>query len=258
MEIEEEEVSSKENLFSYKQLAKILVFGEDGFCDFNKISGAYKSEAYNVSRPKENGFYTITKKSEPDISRDKGKFFNSDLKFHLSLPEDDSKVDPSLPQESRSFYERGWDIIQTILRKNEVSYFKITANECRMSQSINTPHQQGKDVTIYAAENPEYDEGDWIRIISEITTALVNEDIPPGYRTSNQGERIDKRLIGNNYVSYRYEKAEPKVDIFANSRIINRFNWPANQLPNIKFEGEPEINDQHNQEDDTSWCCKIS
>ncbi len=127
---------------------------------------------------------------ESDKKSDEGKIFlKHGLKFHLSLPEWD-----------RNAYKLGCDIVIDILMKNKIS-FKIIKDQYRMSAD---PNQAGKDVTINAAYSPEKTISDWSMILSQITLALMDVKVNPGYRVEGTKSKREEPVLGSNYFTYRY------------------------------------------------------
>ena len=133
------------------------------------------------------------------------------LKFHLSLPEWDVKK-----------FNEGWDIVRNTLMKYGVVSFKLIRPELTM-YSDSDVGQAGKQITIYANENPEFTLAQWQNILQEITQKLVVAGIPPGYRPpfikpegAPKGSKPEIAIEGCNYCSYRYyDEKHDKV------------NWPA-------------------------------
>lgn len=138
-----------------------------------------------------------------------------ELKFHVSLPEWD-----------REKYAQGWDIIKDIVIENRVSCSKIAHEEIRMSEGSGT--QRGKDVTIYAKYHPDKDARFWLDIAEKITMKLRDNQIPPGYPTLETGSRRDFKLLGSNYISYRYERSDiPENNDIMRGLSINVSNQEA-------------------------------
>ena len=139
-----------------------------------------------------------------DQETEDGKFCKEyNLKFHINLPEADKDTGEN------SIYSRGWKIISDILIRNRIVFFKIIKPGIKMSDK---EEQRGKDITIYAKNNPDKSINDWQCIFKEITQKLTESNIPPGYRPISSDGKEEKYLIGNNYVSYRYEGKEEDVD----------------------------------------------
>lgn len=137
-----------------------------------------------------------------------GKIFKKhQLKFHISLPENELRAE-------------GWDIIKDILINKGVHFFKIVDAEHRMSESkVDGTYQYGKDITIYTHTNPEKTLDDWQEILQTITQKLVDADIPPGYETDRSGDRADSPIQGSNYISCRYEQGIPSPNPCTNLTI---------------------------------------
>jgi hypothetical protein len=91
------------------------------------------------------------------VSTTEGKVFEKHgLKFHISLPEMDGEK-----------YNTGWDLIAKVLMQHNVLLFKIVKPGIIMSDN---PDQRGKDIIIYADENPEKRIKDWTDIFTTITS----------------------------------------------------------------------------------------
>ena len=158
------------------------------------------------------GFIHInsTKASSDVKTQDYETFKGSDLKFHISVDND------NVPNNR----ERGWDIVKDILMKDEVMSFKVVKRANKMS---NIPNQQGKDITIYADANPEKTVEDWKDLLTVITEALVAGNVQPGMPTLKEGEqpmhdpkgndpRPDRPIGGPGYCSYGYRDGAPTKD----------------------------------------------
>lgn len=154
----------------------------------------------------EKGFLFLRKvEISKNVSQEGRIFSDLDLKFHISIPED-----------NRHQYADAWNIIKDILINYEVGLFKVAHENAKMSSAKG---QQGKDITIYTKRNSEKTLQDWQTILQKITERLVAANIPPGYQTSRIGPRADKAIRGSNYISYRYEKGEPEQDFCAQLEI---------------------------------------
>lgn len=136
---------------------------------------------------------------EDDVEKTKeGEiFYKSGLKFHISLPEWDSNL-----------YQKGCDIIVDTLMAYGVDS-KFIKSGYKMSDD---PQQAGKDVTAYARYSPEKSIVEWNEVLNSITQKLVDAKIPPGYRVSGSMGKNEKIIEGSNYITYRYEKKQPKID----------------------------------------------
>lgn len=130
-------------------------------------------------------------------------FQRHQLKFHVSLPEDDGPESPG----TRVQYATGWNIVKNILIAHGVFSFKVAHRNVRMSAGNGS--QRGKDITIETRQNAEKTVEDWQVILTEITEQLVAAGIPPGYETIRTGRRADREIPGSRYISMRYETSEP-------------------------------------------------
>lgn len=128
------------------------------------------------------------------------------LKFHVCLPEDDE-----------SQYDLGWKIIALNLMKNDVNHFKIPFYGRKMSKST---YQEGKDITIYAAQNSDLCMKDWRGIIYQINLQLVQFGVKPGYKQQSdpKEKKIEYYIINSSYFSYRYKK-QPVLDFLKEMKI---------------------------------------
>lgn len=220
---EEEDSDSKEKRYSYPYLCTIFIEYKN---DWAAIEKAYEGCEYKIEH--RTAFYHMVRHFEPGEVETLKKTLNLSeeqkadrtyqktyrLKFHISLPEDDSKVNSTLSKNDRTYYEKGWDIIQKILRKHRVYHFKVADNQTRMSirDNLNDPDQSGKDITVYSDEQKGtfISIRDWLVIMREITKELIKNEIPPGLRPVNKGERPVRYLEGNSYVFHRYDCDENK------------------------------------------------
>jgi hypothetical protein len=202
-----------------------------------------------------NGYYARDNKkgfielmAERDMSEpcEEGIIFGKcDLKFHISLPEND-----------RELYAQGWDIAKDVLIEEDVLFFKVAHEKSRMSQSKipdeEKGSQRGKDITIYTGCNPEFSSQDWLRVIKRVTVALAAANIPPGYETIKKGGRADESMKANPYCSYRYEKKKPEEDLIALG--IEDIHWGIEylELHNLQWVDETSSSEGAEKEESLS------
>lgn len=120
------------------------------------------------------------------------------LKFHVSIPEDDEILQ-----------KKAFDLLIPILMEHGVN-FKFLKKGLKMSVER---EQAGKDITIFANTRLDKTMGDWQKLITEITTVLVANNIPPGYQVEGDVEKPEYKIQGCNYVTYRYERPKPRDPI---------------------------------------------
>ncbi len=156
--------------------------------------------------PKNKDFIYIGVKRTKDLSQDSPTRERSNfgkvagrhvLKFHISIPEDNEIL-----------HKRAVDVLMPILMKQGVN-FKFLKKGLKMSEIEGEEEQAGRDITIYTNTTLDKKLDDWTRFITEITTALVQHQIPPGYCVTGKGEH---EINGCNYVTYRYERGDPPKD----------------------------------------------
>lgn len=141
------------------------------------------------------------------------------LKFHVSIPEWDQDL-----------YNRSFDLLIPLLMKQGVD-FKFLKSGHKMSDQKG---QAGKDITIYASARPDKNLGEWEKLIYDITIALVQSKIQPGYKVVNNAKK-EYLIDGCNYISYRYENETTKKRIRPNPDPITKFkiNIPNQMLPTL-------------------------
>ena len=116
------------------------------------------------------------------------------LKFHVSIPEDEEILQ-----------KNAFDLLIPILMEHGVN-FKFLKKGLKMSAERG---QAGKDITIFANTRLDKTMSDWQKLITEITTVLVANNIPPGYQVEGDAEKPEYKIQGCNYVTYRYERPKP-------------------------------------------------
>lgn len=124
------------------------------------------------------------------------------LKIHISLPEDGSNQ-----------LAKGCDIINPILRANNVDTFRMIFQGKKTSEIAN---QQGKVITINCFGNPEKSADDWKIICEKILDALLTAKIQPGTAFLKEGHNPVKAIKGSHeFMSYSYEITQwPEMDLF--------------------------------------------
>jgi len=203
----------KDNIFSYDRLNEHFNAGKA-----RRLSD--KNSKYTAMiLPLNPAFIALSSAAlleEYPESRGEGAIFKKyQLKFHVSLPD-----------WNKDMFAEGWGIIRDILMQHRVTLFKVIRAGKSMS---NTAGQAGKDVTIYASDNPEKTLIEWGQICQELTEALVRANIPPGFRPHGTAGKREQSVAGSSYICYRYcDEAEenakraspwPAPDPCANLRV---------------------------------------
>ncbi len=158
------------------------------------------------------------------------------VKFHISLPEAD-KTEPG------SDFAKGYRIIVDILFKHRIASFKVIKPDHFFVEG--NYQQRGKDFTIYCKGNAELNLQSWQAIMTEITEALVRENVRPGYRPELQTDRMsdyhrdDKAITGSNFITYRIERGvnDPVADAGGISIDV------SGQLEPTPFTPPPQVTD---------------
>lgn len=200
---------------TYGNICKKLEEYEDRFCrikddDYLGILGAAED------------FYEIRK-----LPANTGT--NYGWKFHIGL-ECRNESDDSFYYKSENL-EKGFDIAYGILVKHGVALFKVmtpgTASLVSFSPEEIQASQINKQITIYAAANPEKTVQDWQEMFTEITKAYQENNIKSfseqclldalknyyqingqelsQYEIENKICRSEKRVLGSDFISYRYD-----------------------------------------------------
>ncbi len=194
-------------LFSYKNINQKLITDKEEY--IRDLETGYKAELGDNRMVGSSEFIFLGCMDDIGDETKEGNIANMHgLKIHISLPEWD-----------RDKYAQGWDIIKDIIIESRLLCSKVAHENTRMSGGDGA--QRGKDVTIYAEYHADKNADFWLRIAQRITQELTDNNIPPGYVTSNTGPRKDTILEGSNYITYRYDKSQPPVsdDIMASLKV---------------------------------------
>lgn len=117
--------------------------------------------------------------------------------------------------------------------------------------------QAGKDITIYACENPNFRTRDWSRILDNINKKLIEADIPPGPMAIGSQAHPEKQINNCNYITYRYKdesKEKRKNDNKTPVSIVGRktsaekdkYGWPESDfVKKIAVTPYPSVNNQN-------------
>ena len=204
--------------------------------DFDLLEDLYILQGYNYKAglsSDSTDYISLTRGSSgfsvDSPPREKSPFGNSisrhRLKFHVSIPEEDHELK-----------KRAFDLLIPIMMRYEVS-FKFLRESLK---TYNDPLQAGKVITIYTKDNLDKNKEAWERLIYEITSTLVQNGIPPGYRVGfNAPAKVkpERKINGSNYVTYRYESIKwPNPDPVEDIRI------------DVKDQQESKIYEKTNQE----------
>lgn len=87
--------------------------------------------------------------------------------------------------------KNGWNVVKDILVDYEINSFKLYMDELELSKA-----QKGKQITIYAFDNPNFNK--WEELFTRIEKKLREMRI-----ISDQPVQSDRRVPGSNYISYR-------------------------------------------------------
>ena len=197
------------------------------------------------------------------------------LKFHISLPEQEKKFswypfgtinsnEKISNNKKINAYEKGWNIVKRILIDNQVASFKVICAGKKMSE---IEGQAGKDITIYAYQNPDKTIKDWEKIIQEITEKLVNAGINPGYKVEDNKNKFELAIKGSQYVYYRYENNKKykkdedpceKIEINVNNQVEAICFKQENNNNNATSENNEDNQvDEDNINSNNTGCCKL-
>lgn len=129
------------------------------------------------------------------------------------IRENGLKIQISLDDEVTGNVAKGWNAIVSILCYYNVARIKVVdINKVGIDKN-QSPTEQGKQITIYAALHP--DGSNWQNILISITRALIENDVRPGYRPDAMSS---KELTGNCYISYR-DDWDPDAGVYRPARL---------------------------------------
>lgn len=130
--------------------------------------------------------------------------------LRLMRPEEQTgyKFHISFDMEGDNIY-KGWSVVLPILAKYGIKHFKVAPDGFDEANK----KQRGKEITVYAFDNPEIKKETWAKILKEITYELMIHNIKPGPFPSNP-DRKDREIKGSKYISYRNDnwRVKDKTD----------------------------------------------
>lgn len=135
-------------------------------------------------------FYEITLDG-----RLKSKKSPNNFKMHVAIDDTHNRIaiDSNL--------ERGYNIVDQILRKNRVFHYKVVRPGVKMDQDLSRLCQARKQITIFSGEEgPNRSLAEWEQIMDEIVLTLVDQEVEP--KPELIGEQ-DVRVKGSRYITYR-------------------------------------------------------
>lgn len=135
-------------------------------------------------------FYEITLDGRPKLKRSPNNF-----KLHIAIDDTHNKIimDSNL--------ERGYNIVDQILRNNRVFHYKVVRPGVTMDQDSSKLYQARKQITVYSGEEgSDRSLAEWERVMDEIVLTLADHEVEP--RPELIGEQ-DVRVKGSKYITYR-------------------------------------------------------
>ena len=142
-------------------------------------------------------------------------------KFHIGVNDSEGSEDN---------LARAWDLIKDIMIKHDITRCKVVGPEGHFSTN-DAEKQYGKQITIYATEDPRRDDiGFWQDILQEVESALIANDIAPD---PNSERNTEPTIDGSQYTRYRndariHEDSMPHVHCLKYIYDLKRSN-PENE-----------------------------